>query len=79
MVTSAEAFPIGVFASEERGIVDSIQAITRLSNSTIEGPMWVVLIALLCVVLFAIQYLLSRMAALFSYNLELDGNKATPV
>jgi hypothetical protein len=68
LITGAGAIPIGVLALNEPGIVQKLQTLTRLDASVITGPIGLGLVGVMCVILMAAQFWLTRTAAAFAFR-----------
>lgn len=68
LVTGLEALPIGLLALRETAVLEILQTVTGLDQSTIKGPPGAVFIVILSASLMGIQFLLSRVAARLAFG-----------
>jgi hypothetical protein len=60
------ALPIGILALNERDILKMLETLSGLSQASLRGFAGFALVGLLCVLLFLMQYWLSRKAGLLA-------------
>ena len=67
-VTAMAAFPIGLLALGEKDILEMLHRLLGIQQASIQGWAGFVLVSLLCLLLFLIQYWLSKLAGHMAYN-----------
>lgn len=68
-VTTLAALPIGILALNEQNILNMLENVSGLDQDSIQGFAGFILVGLLCVLLFLIQYWFSRKAGLIAFNM----------
>ena len=64
MVTTLAALPIGILALNDQDIVNMLGSLSAINQASLKGAGGFIIIAILCGILFLIQYWLSRKAGL---------------
>ncbi len=68
-VTTMPALPIGILALKERDVLNMLKNLTDLTPTSLRGFSGFAFIALLCVLLFLMQYFFSKKAGLLAFDL----------
>jgi hypothetical protein len=68
-VTAVAALPIGLLALREEDIMYTVGSLPGMGRASLDGVGGILLICLLCVVLFVLQYALARKAGLVAFGL----------
>jgi len=69
LVTSGEALPIGALGLKETMVVYNIRTVTGLEESVIAGPIGIGFLVIACMILFAVQFWCTRIAARFAFGI----------
>ena len=67
-ITAIAAFPIGLLALQEDDILKMLQSLSGIQQASFQGWEGFMLISILCLLLFLIQYWLSKQAGTMAYN-----------
>jgi len=68
-VTAVAALPIGILALNEQGVLRMLENLSGINQASLRGAAGFTLVALLCVLLFLIQYWFSRKAGFLACNI----------
>lgn len=68
-VTGAAALPIGILALGEQDILGLLESLSGMGQASLQGVPGITLIAILCGLLFLMQYWLSRKAGMLAFNI----------
>jgi hypothetical protein len=68
LVTTTAALPIGLFALEDRGVLNFLETLLGFGQADLRGFVGVTLVGVLCLLLFTVQYWCSRIAGQLAFR-----------
>jgi hypothetical protein len=78
MVTTTAAFPIGLLALDDQGVLGFLETLLGFGQADLGGLVGVTVVGVLCLVLFVVQYWCSRIAGQLAFSVGRNAAQPDP-